>query len=90
MSPTELGGAMSNANTQIAKQPTEAGLGYADAVAEETRSHNDIITPCELEVAPVFTVEELDFSDYRWGRGDYRSQRDMDMYEAGHSARDFR
>jgi hypothetical protein len=64
-------------------------VNYPEAVAEETRSHDDIVTPCELEVAPVFTVEELDFSDYRWGRGDTRSQRELDMYESGHSAKDF-
>lgn len=64
-------------------------VDYPAAVAEELRSHTDVIDERELEVAPVFTAEDLDFSEYRWGRGDHRSQRDMDMYESGHTTRDF-
>lgn len=73
-------------------QPLGVGsleVNYPEAVAEELRAHDDVISDSELEIAPVFTPEELDFSEYRWGRGDYRSQRDMDLYESGHSARDF-
>jgi hypothetical protein len=70
-------------------QPVSTDPGYAEAVAEEARSYDDILDESDLELAPVFTPEDLDFSDYRWNRGDQRSRRELNMYQAGHRARDF-
>ena len=57
--------------------------GRVEAVAEEARSHDDVLSSNELELAPRFTPEELDFSDYRWSRGDHRSQRDVETEDRG-------
>lgn len=62
---------------------------YAEAVAEEARPHDDALDACELQVAPRFTPEELDFSDYRWSRSDHRTAREIQMYESGMRYRDF-
>lgn len=80
---------MSHTTAPFASLPASLEEGYASAVSEELRSHDDIATAADLELAPVFTPEDLDFSDYRWSRGDTRSQRDIAQYESGHSARDF-
>lgn len=42
------------------------------------------------DLAPLITADDLELEDLRWQRGcDWMSDRDTQMYESGHRARDF-